>query len=73
MPGNNRNRNSIKGSESEDRTGAKNETTYRKLPDDPSNPPDESISTRDDPSNGIYSRVKKRKEDIKKDETRGGR
>lgn len=63
MPNSNKNRNSIKGSEDEDRTGAKKETGYRKLPDDPDNPQDESISTADNTANGKYSRVDIRKEE----------
>jgi hypothetical protein len=73
MPNSNRNKNSIKGNEEEDRTGAKKQTGYRKLPDDPSNPPDKSMSTADDTSDGVYSRTRKRKEDIDKSTTRGGR
>jgi hypothetical protein len=72
MPGNNRNRNSEKGNADENRTGANNEG-YRKLPDDPSNDPAESISTANDTSNGKYSRTNKRDEDVDNDDTRGGR
>ena len=75
MPGNNRNRNSNKGNENESRTGKKKKETdgYKKLPDNPNNPPDESVSTRDDTANGIYSRTGKRDEDIDNEDTRGGR
>ena len=68
MPDSNRNRNSIKGNDKEDRTGNdKRDPGYRKLPDnkDPDRS-NESISTRGDSSNGKYSRTKKRKEDIDK-------
>jgi len=75
MPGNNRNRKSIKGNENESRTGNKKKEKegYKKLPDNPKNSPDESISTRDDTANGIYSRTGKRDEDIDNKKTRGGR
>ena len=68
MPDSNRNRNSLKGNEEEDRTGTKRETGYRKLPDDPNNPSDESISTADDTAKGKYSRVNIRKEEKEKKE-----
>ena len=66
MPNSNRNRNSQKGNEEEDRTGTKKETGYRKLPDDPGNPPDESISTAGNTANAKYSRVNIRKEEKEK-------
>ena len=73
MP-NSKNRGSIKGSDQESRTGKASENSAnRKLPDNPDNAPDESISTAGDTSNGIYSKTNKRKEDIDKDETRGGK
>jgi hypothetical protein len=68
MPDSNRNRNSIKGNDEEDRTGNDEKNPgYRKLPDN--NDPDrtdESISTRGDTSNGKYSKTNVRKEDIDK-------
>lgn len=75
MPNSNHNRNSKKGNEKEDRTGnnTKEKTDYQKLPDDPGNPPDESISTRDNTARGKYSRTGKRDEEINNDDTRGGR
>jgi hypothetical protein len=75
MPESNRNRHSIKGNEQENRTGNNNpqKTGYRKLPDNPRNRPDESISTADNTANGKYSRTKVRDEDIDNDNTRGGR
>jgi hypothetical protein len=76
MPSSNQNRNSIKGSEDEDRTGAKKETGYRKLPDNPDNPQDESISTADNTANGKYSKVdirKEEKEEMEKGNTGGKR
>jgi len=70
-----RNRKSLKGNEEEDRTGNinKEDTSYHKLPDNPNNPPDESISTADDSSDGKYSGTNKRDEDIDNENTRGGR
>lgn len=53
MPNSNRNRKSLKGNETEDRTGAIKQTGYRKLPDDPSNPPDKRMSTADNTANGV--------------------
>ena len=77
MPGNNRNRNrnSQKGNDKENRTGKnkKNETGYRKLPDDPENKPDESISTADNTAGGIYSRTGIRDDEVNNEDTRGGR
>ena len=70
-----RNRNSEKGNDTENRTGKnlQKDTHYRKLPDDNSNDPAESISTRGDTSNGKYSRTNKRDEEIDNDDTRGGK
>ena len=52
-----RNRNSQKDTDKENRRGKnlQKDTQYKKLPDDPSNNPEESISTRDDSANGKYS------------------
>jgi hypothetical protein len=72
MPDNKRNRNSQKGSEKENRTGSKGQQ-YQKLPDNPENDPDESISTADNTANGKYSRTGKRDDEINNEETRGGR
>ena len=74
MPDSNRNRKSEKGNNKENRTGENpaGKPGYRKLPDDPGNRSDESISTRDDSANGKYSCVGKRDEDIDNDNTRGG-
>lgn len=69
----NRNRNSEKDSDKKSSTGKKDNAGYKKLPDNPKNRPDESISTRDDTANGKYSRTGKRDEDIDNDNTRGGR
>ena len=69
-----RNRNSEKGNERENRGGKKQvDDDYRKLPDNPENAQDESVSTADDTANGKYSRTAKRDEDIDNDDTRGGR
>jgi hypothetical protein len=75
MPESNRNRTSVKGNENENRSGAgtTENSGYKKLPDNPQNAPNESISTADDPSNGKYSKTSKRDEDINNEETRGGR
>jgi hypothetical protein len=73
MPNSNRNRESIKGNDKEDRTGntAKGDPGYKKLPDNP-DPSGEVISTAGDSANGKYSRTKKRDEDIVNTEVRGG-
>ena len=74
MADSNRNRKSEKGNERENRAGKKQvDDDYRKLPDNPQNAPDESISTADDTTNGKYSRTAKRDEEIDNDDTRGGR
>jgi hypothetical protein len=75
MPDSNRNRNSTKSNDQENRTGKnkQQDTGYRKLPDNPNNRSDESISTADNTANGKYSRTKVRDEDIDNDNTRGGR
>jgi len=69
------NRNSIKGSENENRTGqnGNENANNKKLPDNPANNPEESVSTVGDTSNGKYSRTNKRDEDIDNDDTRGGK
>ncbi len=46
--------------------------TYRKLPDNADNAPDESISTADDIANGKYSKTGTRKEDKDFDTVRSG-
>lgn len=75
MPHSHRNRQGVKGNEEENRTGKNppSKTRYRKLPDNPRNRPDESISTANNTANGKYSRTRKRDEDIDNDDTRGGR
>jgi len=75
MTNSKRNRNSLKGNEEEDRRGniERQDSAYRKLPDNPNNPPDESISTADDTSGAKYSGTNKRKEDKDNDETENGR
>jgi hypothetical protein len=72
MPGNKRNRQGEKGNDKENRTGSE-KSQYKKLPDNPRNAPDESISTRDNTANGKYSRAGKRDDEIGNDDTRGGR
>ena len=68
------NRNSIKGSDKENRTGQQSENAQNhKLPDNPNNNPEELVSSRGDTSNGKDSKTNKRKEDIDKDYTRGGK
>lgn len=69
------NRNSIKGSDAENRTGqhASENAHNHKLPDNPANNPEELISSRGDTSNGKDSKTNKRKEDIDKEYTRGGK
>lgn len=75
MPGNERNRNSVKGSNEENRTGNKGteKENYRKLPDNPSHRSDESISTVDNTAGGKYSKTNKRDDEVDNDDTRGGR
>jgi hypothetical protein len=75
MPNSNRNRNSQKGNEKENRKGGITEEKegYKKLRDNPSNKSDESISTADDSSSGIYSRTGKRDDEVNNEDTRGGR
>ena len=72
MPGNNRNRNGIKESDKDKRTGMHSEK-YQKLPDDPNLDPADSTSTANDTSQGKYSKTDKRDEDVNNDDTRGGR
>ncbi len=45
---------------------------YRKLPDNPNDAKDESISTADDMANGKYSKTETRKEDKDLDTIRTG-
>lgn len=74
MTDSNRNRNSNKNTDEVNRTG-KGQPENRgnkKLPDNPNNESDESISTAGDTSNGKYSRTNKRDEDIDNEDTRGG-
>jgi hypothetical protein len=70
-----RNRNSQKGPEKEDRTGMSGEApaNYRKLKNNSRNRADQSVSTRDNPANGKYSKTNKRDEDVNNTDTRGGR
>lgn len=75
MPNSKRNRKSAKDTDKENRRGkpAMKSDQYRKLADNPSNAPGQSISTADDSSNGIYSRTGKRDDEISNEDTRGGR
>ena len=70
-----KNRNSEKGNDTENRRGKnlQEDAHYKKLPDDSSNNPSESVSTRNDTASGKYSRTNKRDEEIDNDDTRGGR
>jgi hypothetical protein len=70
-----RNRNSEKGNDTENRRGKnlQKDTGYTKLPDDTTNDPAESISTRGDTATGKYSRTSKRDDEIDNDDTRGGK
>ncbi len=71
MKDRNRNRNSQKGNDKENRTGDNNEpqTGYRKLPDNPVNTLG-SISTAGDAANGKYSHTNVRDEDIDNSDVR---
>ena len=68
------NRNSIKGNDKENRTGAQGDEnrSNKKLPDNPHTDPEESISTAGDTSGGKYSNTGKRDDEIDNDDTRGG-
>ena len=70
-----KNRNSEKGSDTENRRGQnlQKDTQYKKLQDNPANDPAESISTRGDTASGKYSRTNKRDDEIDNDDTRGGK
>lgn len=70
MPGSNRNRYSQKNTDTENCTGdnTKEKTGYRKLPDNLSRKPDESISTAGNTANAKNSRTGKRKEDKEKEQ-----
>jgi hypothetical protein len=70
MPGSNRNRYSKKNTDMENRAGnnTKEKTGYRKLPDNPSRKPDESISTAGNMANPKDSRTRKRKEDKEREQ-----
>jgi len=72
MSSNNRNRNGIRESDKDKRTGMHSEP-YKKLPDDPNLDPADSNSTANDTSQGKYSKTGKRDEDVDNDDTRGGR
>jgi hypothetical protein len=74
MADSNRNRKGAKDSDKKkgNRPGDEN-SRNRKLPDDPQNAADESVSTRGDTSTGKYSKTNKRDEDVDNDDTRGGR
>jgi hypothetical protein len=74
MADSNRNRDSIKDTDKKkgNRNSEEN-SRNRKLPDNPQNDQDETISTRGDTSGGKYSKTNKRDEDIDNDDTRGGR
>jgi len=56
MPNRKRNRNSEKNTDKENRTGQQ-QPGYQKLSDNPSNNPEESVSTRDNTANPKYSRT----------------
>jgi hypothetical protein len=74
MADSNRNRNSIKDTDKKKGNRNSEENSgNRKLPDNPQNDQDETISTRGDTSQGKYSKTNKRDEDIDNDDTRGGR
>jgi hypothetical protein len=67
MPSSRKNREGIKNYDKESRTGSLPENRgNRKLSDNSENASDESISTRGDTSNGMYSRTKVRKEEKEK-------
>ena len=70
-----KNRGSSKGQEAENRTGSnRNQRTgYQKLPDNPRHRSDESISTSDNPAGGKYSKTGKRDDEVKNENTCGGR
>ncbi len=70
-----RNRYSQKGPEKEDRTGMSKQAPgdYQKLRNNPHRRSDESVSTRNNPANGKYSRTHKRDDEINNADTRGGR
>ena len=61
-----RNRNSEKENDTENRRGKnlQKDTGYTKLPEDTTNDPAESISTRGDTANGKYSRTNKRDDEV---------
>jgi hypothetical protein len=71
MAESNRNRNSQKQTERDNRKGG--QEPYKKLPDDARLDPTHSPGTADDPSQGKYSKTGKRDEDVDNDDTRGGR
>lgn len=62
MPNRNRNRSSEKNTDKENRTGKNpmQDANYQKLPDDLSNQPSESVSTRDNTANPKYSHTRVR-------------
>ena len=70
-----KNKNNEKGNDTENRRGKnfQEDAHYKKLPDESSNNPSESVSTRDDTASGKYSPTNKRDEEIDNDDTRGGR
>ncbi len=74
MADSNRNRNSVKDTDKKkgNRNSEEN-SRNRKLPDNPQNQQDETISTKGDTARGKYSKTNKRDEDIDNDDTRGGR
>lgn len=68
------NSNNITGGVQEDRTGnggGDENRGNKKLPDNPRNDPEESISTAGDTSDGKYSNTDKRDDEIDNDDTRG--
>jgi hypothetical protein len=74
MADSNRNLNSVKDTDKKKGNRNSDENSRnRKLPDNPQNESDESVSTRDDTSNGKHSRTDKRDEDVDNDDPRGGR
>ncbi|HYC39621.1 MAG TPA: hypothetical protein VEB63_03965 [Chitinophagaceae bacterium] len=75
MPNRRRNRRGEKTTDRENRTGRNSpeQTSYRKLRDNLRNQPDQSISTADDTAGGIYSKTRKRDDEVRNEDTRGGR
>ena len=76
MSENNRNRQGEKDTDREDRTGKQpmeKTEQYTKIPENATNPPDESVSTADNTAGGKYSKMDKRDDEVNNEDTRGGR